>query len=160
MWTDRPGAGVGLAELGEGAYPRYMLRRFVYVVTFAVVGLLLLAAFVVPEVRVGFVSLAAAILVGTLWVARRLPARPMTIRELRIDAAVALILGFGLAVTIRSTRAFCECPVPRGAPAGFSCGCAVDHHTILRLCVALVGIGIAVALAALARSRRPPSLVT
>jgi hypothetical protein len=137
-----------------------MLRRLIYLLTFAVVGLLLLVALAVPEVRVGFVSLSVAVIVGALWVARRLPLRPMSIRELRVDAAIALIAAVGLAVWIPSTRVICDCPMPSGAPAGFSCPCAIDHHMLLRLCVALVGVVLAVALAALARSRRMPSLAS
>lgn len=136
-----------------------MLRRLIYVATFVIVGLLLLLAVAVPEVRVGFVSLALAIGFGAWWMARRLPARPMSIHELRVDAALALILGVGLALLIPSTRVLCDCP-PRNAPAGFSCNCAIDHHIVLRLCVALVGVGLTVALAALARSRKVPSLAS
>ena len=137
-----------------------MLRRLVYVATFVVVGLLLLVAIAIPEVRLGFFALAMAIVFGVWWVTRRLPARPMSIRELRTDAAMALIVGVGLAVLIPSTRIWCDCPMPRGAPVGFSCNCAIDHHTVLRLCVALVGVGFAVALAAFARIRQDTSLAS
>jgi hypothetical protein len=56
-----------------------MLRRLVYVAAFALVGVVLLPAVVVSEVRLGFTTLAAAIAIGAWWVARRLPARPMSI---------------------------------------------------------------------------------
>jgi hypothetical protein len=138
-----------------------MLRRLLCVATVVVVGPLLLLAFAVPEVRVGFVALATAIAVGAWWLARRMLARPMSIRELRVDAAIAVILGVGLAVLIPSTRVMCDCPVPLGAPAGFSCNCAIDHHTVLRLCVALAGAVVAIALATLARRRgATPSLAS
>jgi MFS superfamily sulfate permease-like transporter len=137
-----------------------MLRRLVYVATFVVVGLLLLVAIPIPEVRLGFFALAMAIVFGAWWVTRRLPARSMSIRELRTDAVIALIVGVGLAVSIPSTRVLCDCPMPLGAPVAFSCNCAIDHHTILRLSVALVGVGFAVGLAALARIRQDPSLAS
>ena len=124
-----------------------MLRRLVHLTAFVLVGMLLLAAFAVPEVRLGFAGLAAVIVLGAWRVARRLPVRPVSGRELYVAAVVVLILGVAIAFLIPSTRAFCECPMPLGAPPGFNCNCGIDHHTILRLYTGLAGVGLSVALA-------------
>jgi len=123
-----------------------MLRRLIYLLAFVLAGMLLLIAVVEPEVRIGFAFLAGSILSGSWWLARRLPARPVPTRELHVTAAIALILGVAFAVLVPSTRAFCDCPIPLGAPAGSSCNCAIDHHMVMRVSAALAGAGLATAL--------------
>lgn len=118
-----------------------MLRRLVYLAAFALVGTLFLVAFALPEVRLGFASLAAAIVVGSGWIARRLPARSSS-SESRVSAVFAPVLGVAIALWIPSTRALCDCPMPSDAPAGFACNCAIDRHIVLRVCIALVGAGL------------------
>jgi MFS superfamily sulfate permease-like transporter len=130
-----------------------MLRRLVYLAAFAFVSALFLVAFALPEVRLGFASLVAAIVVGAWWIARRLPARSWSSSELRVSAVIAPVLGVSIALWIPSARAFCDCPMPRDAPAGFACNCTIDRHVVLRVCIALVGAGLYLALAAAARRR-------
>lgn len=130
-----------------------MLRRLVYLAAFVLVSMLLLVAVALPDVRLGFTSLAAAIVVGCWWVVRRLPVHPVSLGELRAAAVMAFVLGVAVAVLIPSTRIMCDCPMPQGAPADFACNCAADHHMVLRLCAALVGAGLSIALAAAARRR-------
>lgn len=131
-----------------------MLRRLVFVGAFVLVGLMLLIAVVLPDLRIGFMSLAAAIVAGCWWVARRLPARPMSILELRADAVVTFVVGVAFAMIVPSTL---DCPVhpqPQGnlgqVPGG---NCLPDQHIVLHLCIVLVGAGLSVALAATARRR-------
>jgi hypothetical protein len=130
-----------------------MLRRLVYLMAFVLVGMSLLVAVAFQELRLGFTSLAAAIAFGCWWVARRLPARPVSMLELRAAAVMTFVLGVAVAVIIPSTRNCPVHPVPQGGFAGFPGGCVVDHHTVLRLCAVLVGAALSVALTAAARRR-------
>lgn len=131
-----------------------MLRRLVFVGAFVLVGLMLVIAVVLPDLRIGFMSLAAAIVAGCWWVVRRLPARPASALELRADAVVAFGLGLVFAMILPSTLDCSVHPQPQGnlgrSPGG---NCAVDHHIVLRLCIVLAGAGLSMALAAAARKR-------
>ena len=127
------------------------MRRLVYLAAFALLVVVLLTAVVIPEVRLGFTTLAAAIAVGAWWVARRLPARPMSIRELRIAGVLVLVAGLAIAILIPSTRVICDCP-PR-IPGGGGCHCGIDHHYLLRLWIAVAGAVLSAALVIAARIR-------
>jgi hypothetical protein len=136
-----------------------MRRRLIYLATAACVAGLVLIAVALPGVRVGFISLAAAIVLGSRWVTRRLPAVPPSVGELRGAAALALVSGIAVAVMLPSTRVPCDCP-PSHVAGVIGCNCAVDHHTLVRVVIALVGIALSISLAAAARRRTSSDLST
>jgi len=127
-----------------------MLRRVVYAAASVLVGVVLLPAVVIREVRLGFITLAAAIGVGAWWVARRLPARPISSRELRIAAVLVLVAGLVIAFLIPSTRMICDCPP---VPGGGGCNCGIEHHYVLRLWITVGGAVLSAALVVAARIR-------
>jgi hypothetical protein len=136
-----------------------MRRRLVYLATVVCVAGLVLIAVALPGVRVGFISLAAAIVLGSRWATRRLPVIPPSVGELRGTAVLALASGIAFAVMLPSTRVPCDCPPPPVAGV-IGCNCAVDHHTLVRVGIALVGIALSISLAAAARRRTSSDLST
>jgi hypothetical protein len=136
-----------------------MRRRLIYLATVVCVAGLVLIAVALPGVRVGFISLAAAIVLGSRWVTRRLPAIPPSVGELRGTAALAFVSGVAFAVMFPTTRVSCDCP-PSQIAGVIGCNCAVDHHTLLRVLIALVGIALSISLAAAARRRTSSDLST
>jgi hypothetical protein len=121
------------------------------------VGLLVVAvglfAFVMPEVRLAWVVLGLAIAAAGSWLSMRLPASPVSIRELRGAAVTLLVVGVATAVLIPSTRVKCVCPAPLGTRGGYMCNCPIDHHVVLRLGIALACMALSLILASATRRR-------
>jgi hypothetical protein len=126
-----------------------MRRLLLYATAAIVAAVTALFAWAWADVRIGFLTLGAALVAFLLWAARRLPAirRP----HLRVAALGTLLGAVVIAVLLPSTRVFCDCPPPPGAIAGVSCNCPVDHHTLVRIAVVIAGLVIGAGLDLLGR---------
>jgi hypothetical protein len=124
-----------------------MLRRLVYLAAFLLVATVLLIAATLPETRLAFIGVAAAIVFAAWRLTRRLPARAVSARELQIAAVATVILGVAIAVLLPATTASCDCPPPANATLDFSCNCMVDQHTALRLGIVLAALTLSVVMA-------------
>jgi hypothetical protein len=112
-----------------------MRRLLLYAAAILIGGLVAVLAWAWPEARLAFTTLGIGV-VGTLWwAARRFPG---TKRPHLLGAAlVTLLAGLSGAILFPSTQIGCDCPPPLQGVGG--CTCPVDHHTYLRIGIALAG---------------------
>jgi hypothetical protein len=127
-----------------------MRRLLLYVTATIVAAVTALFAWAWADVRIGFLTLGAALVAFLLWAARRLPAirRP----HLRVAALGTLLGAAIIAVLLPSSRVLCDCPPPPRTIGGvIGCNCPIDHHTPVRIAIAISGLIIAAGLDVLGR---------
>ncbi len=120
-------------------------------------GFAAILAWAWPEARVTFIKIGVGIAGGLWWAARRFPAGK---RVHLIGAALStLAVGLATAIMFPSTQILCDCP-PRHVTGPWNCNCPVDHHTHLRIAIAVAGSIGAWLLLVLANRRRTPVQTT
>ena len=123
-----------------------MARRLVYLITGLLVAATVAFAVSWSEARVGFVVLALAEAAAGWSLARRLPGRPVSARELRAVSIVAPLLGIVVALAILGVRAPpCDCPAVRDGSGKPTCHCTHDRPVGLLAGIITGGIGISLA---------------
>jgi hypothetical protein len=131
-----------------------MRRLLLYATAAIVAAVTALFAWAWADVRIGFLTLGAALVAFLLWAAGRLP--PIRRPHLRVAALGTLLGALVIAVVLPSTRVMCDCPPPPGTIGGvIGCNCPIDHHTAVRIAIAISGLIVAAGLDVLGRRTGP-----
>ena len=114
-----------------------MRRLLLYAVASIVGGFAAFLAWVVNDARFAFILLGVGLVAGLVWAGQRFPEVRRV--HLRGAALVTSVGALAIAVLLPSTRIGCDCPMPRGATAGWVCNCPIDQHVHLRIAIAAAG---------------------
>jgi hypothetical protein len=116
-------------------------RLLLYSGAVVVAGLRGMVAWVSPDSRLAFITIAGAFGGGLWWTARRFP----EVQRIHLlGAAIAAMFGgLVVAIVLPTTRVLCDCPPPPGAVGGATCNCPLDHHISLRIAIAIAGVVVA-----------------